>query len=106
MGTDASVSVALIVAVVGLLISLYGWANGRKKDTQADDSKLEEVRTSILKANMKLDQICGTTVDIKSDIKSMQTDFNGLDKRVTLMENEIKTAWIRIDELKERVKDE
>lgn len=99
MTTDTMVSVALLVALLGIAIQVYNWYTGRKKDTQHDDSKLEDIRTSLLKCNMKLDQVCTTTTDIKTDIKAVQQNVNEIDKRVAMLEQNEKIIWKKIDEI-------
>lgn len=100
MGTDATVSVALIIAVAGLVVTIYNFFNGRKKDTQAEDAKMEEVRSSMLKVNLKLDSLCSNVGEIRTDIKAMQTQITSTQTEVAVMQRDLKTAFSRIDELK------
>ena len=47
-----------------------------------------------------LENIQGGIAEIKNDIKSANEDIRGLDLRVTAVEQSIKSAHNRIDELK------
>lgn len=74
------------------------------KDKQEQDMKLEALKESLLKANIKLDQVCQTTTETRSDIKALHTSMIEMDKRLSVVENDLKTAFMRIDELREEVK--
>ncbi len=90
MGTEATISIALIIAAVGFFITVYNFNNARKKDALTEESKMEEVRTSCLKANMKLDTICSQLTGIQADVKALQQDNRNLDTRLTILEHEVK----------------
>lgn len=82
------------ISGASLLVAFFTYQrNGRKDVSQEHES--------LLKANMKLDQICATTNETRSDIKSLYTSLNEMDKRIGIIENEQKTIWKRFDELKE-----
>lgn len=95
-----SVTISFLIAVIGCIIGLSGWYFGRKKDTQVEDGKLEDIRTSIIKANMKLDNVCAVTSDIKTDIKSMNNQLRDQDRRITMLERDMKTAFSKLDEMR------
>ena len=58
------------------------------------------INESLLKVNMKLDQVCSTTNETRTDIKSLNKDMNNLSVRVSILERDLKTAFSQIDELK------
>lgn len=93
---------------IGLIVSIVALArNSRRdsmKDKQEQDMKLEALKESLLKANIKLDQVCQTTTETRSDIKALHTSMIEMDKRLSVVENDLKTAFMRIDELREEVK--
>lgn len=74
------------------------------KDKQEQDMKLEALKESLLKANIKLDQVCTITNETRNDIKALNTALIDMDKRLSVVENDLKTAFMRIDELREEVK--
>lgn len=82
-----------IISVISCVIMVMRFSNERKKDIQSDSEKL-------IKANVKLDQICDTTTQTQADIKALMTRVNDLANKVAIIENEQKTMWKRIDELK------
>lgn len=70
---------------------------------QKEESRFDGIKESLLKANMKLDQVCATTNETRSDIKSLNKDIGDIDRRVTIVERDLKTAFNAIDELKGKV---
>lgn len=52
---------------------------------------------------MKLDQVCSTTNETRSDIKSMNREIREMDTRVVALERDMKTAFNNIEELKGKV---
>lgn len=103
MGTDATLSIALIIAVIGCAITVTNFVAGQKKNTQGEDAKMEEIRTSCLKANLKLDTVCGTLTDIKTDVKAMQQKVSDTEKEIAVVKRDLKTAFNRIDDINERI---
>lgn len=93
---------------VGLIVSILTLArNGRRdimRDKQEQDMKLEALKESLLKANLKLDQVCQVTTETRSDIKALNNSMAEMDKRLSVVENDLKTAFMRIDELREEVR--
>lgn len=69
--------IALVFSGLMLLISVVTFiinnAKSSKNDTKADEARLNDINQSLLKVNMKLDQVCTTTSEIRTDIKTMQT---------------------------------
>lgn len=52
---------------------------------------------------MKLDSVCATTNETRSDIKSMTNKIYELDKEIGVVKTDLHTAFIRIDELKNKL---
>lgn len=100
--------ISIVISATMMIIAIVTLSrNGRKdrKNEYVEESqKIEGIRESLIKANMKLDQLCATTVETRSDIKAMNEYINSVEKRVSVLEENIKAAWIRIDELKEKNK--
>ena len=93
----------LIISVVNLAI-----AQGRnlKGDTKADEAERNSLREGIFKANMKLDVVCNTTTDIKTDIKAMDSKLEEHGKQIAVISRDLETAFMRIDELREQINKE
>lgn len=100
--------ISIVISATMMIIAIVTLSrNGRKdrKNEYVEESqKIEGIRESLIKANMKLDQLCATTVETRSDIKAMNEYINSVEKRVSVLEENVKAVWIRIDELKEKNK--
>lgn len=99
-----------VIALGSLVVAILTFNRNGKKDERNELTeelqKISDINTSLLKVNLKLDQVCATTNETRSDIKSMKDDMSKVEKRVTVLEENVKAAWLRIDELKEAVKHE
>lgn len=74
-----------------------------KENIKEDDLKINGIRESLLKVNMKLDQVCSTTSETRVDIKSLNKDLKEMDTRLVILERDMKNAFCQIEELKEKV---
>ena len=91
----------LILSAVTFIINT---ARNSKKDTVASENRLNEINQSLLKVNLKLDQVCTTTSDIRTDVKTMQAKQIEHTEQIAKMEQNISTCFFRIDELREQIK--
>lgn len=93
-----------IISGLSLLFVILNYARTGKKDNEEalhkEDQKFDGIRESLLKVNMKLDQVCSTTNETRSDIKAMNTKVTELDKELEVVKRDLHTAFARIDELK------
>lgn len=96
-----------VISILLLLLNIMSYAHTndreRKDEIQKDDHKFDGIKESLLKVNMKLDQVCSTTNETRSDIKSMNREIKEMDTRVVVLERDMKTAFNNIEELKEKV---
>lgn len=65
-------------------------------------TKFDGIRDGLFKANMKLDSVCATTSETRTDIKALNRDLVEIEKRVVILEQDMKTAFCEIKEIKER----
>ena len=98
------------ISIIALIITIVTFAINRKKDLKTDyreeDAKFDGIKESLLKANIKLDQVCATTTETRTDIKALNKDIVEMDKRIAIIERDVKTAFMRIDELRDKMKTE
>ena len=98
------------ISIIALLITIVTFIINRKKDLKTEQkdesSQFEGIREALIKANIKLDQLCAVTNETRTDIKSLNKDIVELDKRISVVERDIQTAFMRIDELRESIKNE
>ena len=88
-----NLDLGLALAVLGAFVGLAGWLSGRDKSVKQD----AEWRGCI---NAKLDVIVG----IRKDVDVLQADVKNHEGRLCSVENGVKSAHHRIDNLDERVK--
>lgn len=93
------------ISAVSLAIAVFTYANNNRKGLKdavtERESRLNHINEGLLKANMKLDTVCATTNETRTDIKALSTSLSEIDKRVSVIERDMQTAFMRIDELKE-----
>lgn len=94
-----------IMMAVGVTTFVLSRKRDLKKDTVEEEHEFASLREGILKANMKLDTVCATTNETRSDIKALNSGLGALDKRVSVMERDLQTAFMRIDELRDTKED-
>ena len=100
---------ALVFSGCMLLISLVTFiinnVKSSKNDTKAEEGRLNDINQSLLKVNMKLDQVCTTTSEIRTDIKTMQTKQIEHTEQIAILNGRVDTAFMRIDELRDAISD-
>lgn len=96
--------IPMIISGVSLLFVILTFARNGSKDSRDnarnEDAKFEGIKESLLKVNLKLDQVCTTTNETRTDVKSLSKDMSDLDRRVTIIERDLKTVFTQVDELK------
>lgn len=78
--------ISLCISAVMMLIGISTYFHNKNKDDRDNDNGIKE---GLIKANMKLDQVCNTTNETRTDIKAMDRTIIALDKRLTIVENEV-----------------
>lgn len=96
-------SISLISLIILIITFFRNGRKDQKEDIKQEDTKFTDIEKSLLKANLKLDQLCATTSETRTDIKSLNKDLNSLGERVTVVERDLKTAFEKIDELKGKI---
>lgn len=87
--------IALVSSLIsggGLLIAAFGWYRTTKKDTR-------ESGNSAGKLEYKMDYVSKGVDDIRLDIKEQNRKLEGIDQRLTRVEESSKSAHHRIDDL-------
>lgn len=98
--------ISIVISATMMIIAIITLSRNGRKDRRneyvEETQQMQSIEKSLIKVNMKLDQLCNTTTETRSDIKAMNEYINSVEKRVSVLEENIKAAWVRIDELKER----
>jgi len=75
----------------------------KKNEIREEDLAMNGIKESLLKVNMKLDQVCSTTNETRTDIKSLNKDMKDIDVRLVIVERDLKTAFHQLEEMKHGV---
>ena len=95
------------ISAISLLFVIMNYVRNGNKDKKTEireeDLAMNGIKESLLKVNMKLDQVCSTTNETRTDIKSLNKDIQSLSVRVAVVERDLETAFHKIDEIKHEV---
>lgn len=98
-----------VISGVATLFAILTYARNGHRDNMKDRAeqmaKMENLAEAMIKANLKLDTVCATTNETRADIKALNSSIIAIDKRLSVVENDLKTAFMRIDELRESIKE-
>lgn len=100
-----SLSFSGVMLLVSLINFFIARKDGIKKNTEEDERELSSLREGIFKANMKLDQVCATTNETRSDIKAMDQKLVEHGEKIAVLTRDLETAFMRIDELRNTKED-
>ena len=78
METSTTITFAFIFSIIstaGLIINLILTIRRDNKTNQREDNTIKE---GIIKANMKLDQVCATTLDINKQVDKINDKVNDM----------------------------
>lgn len=97
-------TISFLAFLVALFTYLRNGRNDSMKDKAENEARMESMKEALLKANIKLDQLCAMTTETRADIKTLNKSLIDMDKRLSVVEKGLETAFHRIDELREEVK--
>lgn len=87
-----------------ILTFVRTWNKDGKQEDAEENAKFESIKEGVLKANMKLDQVCASTTEMRSDLKSMNHELKAYSERLIVVERDLKTAFNLIDTIREQLK--
>lgn len=87
------INTGVLIAVIGCIVGLAGWLRNHDTDNEKETSNM----TTVI---VKLENIRVGIADLKSDLRRTAEDLQGIDRRLTIVEQSAKQAHKRIDELK------
>jgi len=92
--------ISFVMMVIGVTTFIVTQVRASKTDVKEDRSEISELQQGIFKANMKLDQVCATVNETRSDIKAMNNTLTEHGKEIAVLGRDLQTAFMRIDELR------
>lgn len=101
-----SLCFAGIMMILNVTIFIITRVRDTKKDASTNAEGFASLREGILKANLKLDQVCSTMNETRSDIKAMDKKMTEHSEAIAILKRDLETAFIRIDELRDSLRKE
>lgn len=93
-----TIEVTLLISFCSLALAVF---TGLKGTRRADTSDIERKATEQAKIDVKLDGIADDCRAIKSDMSSVKKDVQHLTERLVIVEQAVKSAHKRIDEMRD-----
>lgn len=87
------INTGVLIALIGCIVGLAGWLRNHDSDNAKETSNM----TTVI---VKLENIRVGISDLKSDLKRTAEDLKGIDRRLTVVEESVKQAHKRINEIK------
>lgn len=87
------INTGVLIALIGCIVGLSGWLRNHDSDNDKETSNM----TTVL---VKLENIQVGISELKSDLKRTAEDLKGIDRRLTVVEESVKQAHNRINEIK------
>lgn len=87
------INTGVLIALIGCIVGLAGWLRNHDTDNERETSNM----TTVI---VKLENIRVGISDLKLDLKRTAEDLKGIDRRLTVVEESVKQAHKRINEIK------
>lgn len=94
-----------VMMIIGVTSFIITQAKTSKKEIETSERQLNVIREDILQVRMKLDEVGTVVTETKGDVKGLTVNLNEIDKRLTRVETNLETAFVRIDELRDNKQD-
>lgn len=95
-----TIEIALLISIVSVFFAIVFGINSMRRGQKADDKKEQNDMTTVI---VKLENIQAATTEIKNDIKSLKSDVRANSEDIVRMDESLKSAWKRINELAEKI---
>lgn len=89
--------VALCFSGVMMIFAVVTFVINSVKDAKKNAASFTEI-------SFKLEQLVSTTNDIKDKVEKMNENLNDHSKDIAVLQRDLQTAFIRIDELRDMIK--
>lgn len=92
--------ISFVMLIFSVMTYARNGSNDKKVEMMEENDRDKAIQQSLIKMDVKIDQLCSTTNETRSDIKAMNSKVSDLDKEVAIVKRDIKTAFTQIDELR------
>lgn len=89
MTGDTTLTVSVIVLIIGVVLNIYGFFNNRKKDIKTEAQELWDMKESLTKINLKTDQISNSLNEMRIDLRSMNDRLTGIEKDIVALKQRV-----------------
>lgn len=90
-----SIELTVAISIISVAGALYF---GLRSNKRADTTEIERKAIETATINVKLDQIGADVRDVKYDISGLKKEVQGLNERMIIVEQSVKSAHHRLDE--------
>jgi DNA repair ATPase RecN len=97
---DPSFWVALLALAASIIFGVIGATRNNSVDVKSEIEEAKKEAASSARIETALNSIKSDTRDIKSEQKGVRLDMNEMSRRLTKVEESLKSAWVRIDEIR------
>lgn len=94
-----TIEVALIISIISVFFAIFFGALNLRRNQKADDRREQSDMTTVI---VKLENIQTDTSEIKNDIKSLKSDVRHNSEDIIRMDESLKSAWKRINEIAQK----
>ena len=94
------IEVSMLVSIISVGIAAIVGITSMRRNKAADDRKEATEMTTVI---VKLENISTDTMEIKSELRSVKGDIQGLRERLAIAEQTTKTLHNRLDKFEERL---
>lgn len=95
-----TIEIALLISIVSVFFAIFFGLMNLRRNQKSDDKREQSDMTTVI---VKLESIRADTNEIKNDIKSLKSDVRHNSEDIIRMDESLKSAWKRINELANNV---
>lgn len=92
-----------VSVVFSVFFGFFSLSYNAKNSKHTDTKEIEDRVKENTRINMKLDTILGTIKEMKNERSEMKNELDSHDSRITVVEESVKQAHHRINEIAERI---
>ena len=92
-------SISAISLILVILTYQRNTDKDKKTEIKNEDETIHKIQQDLLAISLKLDQVCTTTTETRTDVKSLSSNLSEIDKRLCVVENEVKDLKVKVGEL-------
>ena len=100
---NASISFAVICAVIALGSQIWGILNDHKKNTEEEKREKVELEKNLLRLDLKLDNLSQLMTSLLKNDEQTTNELKTINESIIKSNESLKAAWRKIDNHEERI---